>query len=163
MVATAGLGDVALGGFLITEEVGGLGLVSIELPVVEAGLEFRMAAGGLEAATFTVGTMATEHLITAQKDFDNPVAQAYWRQGAYTFNQYAKAATLSFAAGAGTVAAVSGVARFFQGIRGLLRNSRVPRTAANRAAGELGRAGADRTDRRRGGSLRASSPPSFPM
>ena len=70
--------------------------------------------------------MATEHLITAQKDFDNPVAQAYWRQGAYTFNQYAKAATLSFAAGARTVAAVSGVARFFQGIRGLLRNSRVP-------------------------------------
>lgn len=125
-IATAGFGEVALGGFLVTEEVGGLGLVAIELPAVEAGLEFRMVAGGLEAATFTVGTMATEHLVTAGKDFDNPVAQAYWRQGAYTYSQYAKAASLSFAAGAGTVAAVSGVARFFQGIRGLLRNSRVP-------------------------------------
>jgi hypothetical protein len=126
-VATAGFGDLVVGGFMVTEEVAGMGLVSIELPAVEAGLEFKMAAGGLQAATTTVGNMATEHLITAQTNFDNPVAQAYWRSGStYTAGQYARAASLSFVMGAGSVAAVEGAARFFQAVRGLLRNSGAP-------------------------------------
>jgi hypothetical protein len=123
-VATAGVGDLAFGGLAVTEEAAGLGLVSTELPMLEVGLEFRMAAGGAQAATMTAGTMAAEHLMTASTDFADPTVQALWRQGAHSFDDYARAGTLSFMTGAGTVVAVEGVARFFRAIRGLVRSSR---------------------------------------
>jgi hypothetical protein len=79
------------------------GIVAEGVGLTEGTLAYGAVATGTDTALTNVAIMGTEHVVTALTDFDNPAAQALWRQGAHSVGDYFKAAGLGFVAGAGIV------------------------------------------------------------
>ncbi len=84
-LATAGLGGWVAGSLL------NLG----SRPIL-----YGAVAVGTNMAVDTVATMGTEHIVTAFKDYENPYAQAIWRQGAHSPGEYLRNAAIAFGLGA---------------------------------------------------------------
>ncbi len=86
---------------MVTFGVGGF--VAEGIGLTEGTLIYGAVATGTDMAVANVTIMGTEHIVTALKDFDNPAAEALWRQGAHSVGDYFKAAGLGFIAGAAIV------------------------------------------------------------
>ena len=76
--------------------------------LTEGTLVYSAVEVGTDMATANVAIMGSEHIVTALKDFDNPAAQALWRQGAHSLGDYFKAAGLGFVGGSALVFVVGG-------------------------------------------------------